>query len=375
MATPPPQRRRRGPPVRLHDDLIAEILIRIPPDDPALFLRSSATCKALRGLLTDPAFLRRYRALHGTPPLLGFVFNDSAINDDDPDFARFVPTSSFRPRTPDHEDLYALDSRHGHVLFHTLLSYSRDGALIVWNPITDEQRELPFPEFEFTYWSAAVLCAARGCDHLDCNGGPFLVAFVGSTYEGIMCASTYSSETAAWSDTINVEDSDVFVDLMKPATLVGNTLYFTTMYSEERILEFDLDRRQLSSINPPVARLDSNVLMPAEGGGLGFARMHGSRLCLWAREAGPNGTVAWALRRFIEFNTLGRASLSFRPPDVVGYAEGLDAILLRSGAGVFAIELRSRRIRKVSDCVNMQTAIPYMSFYTPDNAAGSSSPP
>ncbi|KAF8664320.1 hypothetical protein HU200_054870 [Digitaria exilis] len=54
--------------------------------------------------------------------------------------------------------------------------------LVVWDPITDDRRELPLPpRFTFT-WTTAVLCAATGdCDHLDCHrGGPFVVVFLGS---------------------------------------------------------------------------------------------------------------------------------------------------------------------------------------------------
>ncbi|KAM3372764.1 hypothetical protein ACQJBY_019574 [Aegilops geniculata] len=55
----------------LTDDLIADILIRLPsPDDLA---RASASCGSLRRVVTSPRFLRRVRSLHAPPPLGVFV--------------------------------------------------------------------------------------------------------------------------------------------------------------------------------------------------------------------------------------------------------------------------------------------------------------
>ena len=67
MAPPP------APP-ELIDDAFAEILLRLPPDEPQCLFRASLVCKPWRRLLTDAAFLRRYRRFHRTPPLLGLFF-------------------------------------------------------------------------------------------------------------------------------------------------------------------------------------------------------------------------------------------------------------------------------------------------------------
>ncbi|TVU40724.1 hypothetical protein EJB05_14197 [Eragrostis curvula] len=166
-------------------------------------------------------------------------------------------------------------------------------------------------------------------------------------------------------------DSVDLPNIEKQATLVGNKLYFpaTLRRSEERILEFDLEHSQLSSIDPPILRPTSSVLMPVDGGGLGFVCMYGSRLLLWARKAGLDGTLSWVLRS--TFDLSGRFSLSEGPLDVVGYTdtEGLGAILLRTGTAVFKIDLNSRRIKKLSSCIITTCAvIPYTSFYTRDQA-------
>uniref|UniRef100_A0A453BB39 F-box domain-containing protein n=2 Tax=Aegilops tauschii subsp. strangulata TaxID=200361 RepID=A0A453BB39_AEGTS len=52
------------------DDLLAEIFLLLPT--PADLVRASAACVAFRRLVTDRAFLRRFRSLHARP-FLGFL--------------------------------------------------------------------------------------------------------------------------------------------------------------------------------------------------------------------------------------------------------------------------------------------------------------
>ncbi|CAL5091792.1 unnamed protein product [Urochloa decumbens] len=68
-----------APPPALVDDLIGEILLRLPTDDPACLFRAALVCKPWRCLLSDDAFLRRYRAFHRTPPVLGFFHDGDVI--------------------------------------------------------------------------------------------------------------------------------------------------------------------------------------------------------------------------------------------------------------------------------------------------------
>jgi hypothetical protein len=57
--------------------MLWEILLRLPPQ-PSSLPRASAVCRRWRGLLTDPRFLRLFRAHHRKPPLLG-VFQSCDI--------------------------------------------------------------------------------------------------------------------------------------------------------------------------------------------------------------------------------------------------------------------------------------------------------
>nr|CAB3451820.1 unnamed protein product [Digitaria exilis] len=187
-----PRRRRRRP--ELMAELVEEIFLRIPPDDPAALVRASFVCKSWRRLLSDPALGRRYRAFHRAPPLLGFLHQHH-----DPDVGiipRFVPTATPSPLPEPAFGGCVLDCRHGRVLFHLPV----EGVnLVVWDPVTGEGEELPEPRIFLRANNAAVLCAVRGCDHLDCQGGPFVVVVVGygKGNKG-MQSHLYSSEKDAW---------------------------------------------------------------------------------------------------------------------------------------------------------------------------------
>ncbi|PVH63386.1 hypothetical protein PAHAL_2G018200 [Panicum hallii] len=73
MAPPPPE---------LMPELVGEILLRLPPEEPANLLRAALVCKPWLRTLCDPAFRRRYGAFHRTPPLLGLLHRLMAIPGD-----------------------------------------------------------------------------------------------------------------------------------------------------------------------------------------------------------------------------------------------------------------------------------------------------
>ncbi|KAM3258627.1 hypothetical protein ACQJBY_050412 [Aegilops geniculata] len=52
-------------------ELVEEVLIRIPPDEPADLIRASLVCKAWCGLVSGHAFRSHYRTFHKTPSILG----------------------------------------------------------------------------------------------------------------------------------------------------------------------------------------------------------------------------------------------------------------------------------------------------------------
>uniref|UniRef100_A0ACD5VF38 Uncharacterized protein n=1 Tax=Avena sativa TaxID=4498 RepID=A0ACD5VF38_AVESA len=358
-------------PPELIQDLIPEILVRIPLDDPACLVRASLACEPWRRLLTNPGFLHRYRALHRTPPILGFLCNVSGPA------ARFVSTSSFRPAAPDDRYYWhVLAAAHGRVLFHTI-TYNK--CLVVWDPVTDQQWWVPTPVLPLLttdYFHAAVFCAhaSAGCNHLDCHGGPFRVAFVAINELGYTFARLYSSETGEWSEQIQIEEQ-VVID-RQPTILLGNSVYFACNAAVmPGILEYNMAKGELSLIEPPLLHRNQmgTILIRTEAGMLGFAGIYESRLHLWSREVDPHGIVAWAPHKAIELKTL----LLARPkitPHVLGFAEGVGIIFVRLNSGVFSIELKSGNTKKVPypgricelRLGKTLKLFPYMCFCTPD---------
>ncbi|KAM0870693.1 hypothetical protein ACQ4PT_039849 [Festuca glaucescens] len=206
-----------------------------------------------------------------------------------------------------------------------------------------------------------------GCDHLTCQGGPFLVVFVGTDEtEDITRAWVYSSETGEWSAPASVH-LNFYVDI-KSSALVGGAVYFLCSCSHE-IIRYDVAKQVLTVIDRPPGEHDDIVLVAAEDGGLALAclddgvRPHCNGIYVWSKEA-----VGWVRHGGV----IDIHGMLIPPQDPVhalyllGSAEGIDSILLDADHGVFAINLRSGKVgKKIYERENFYAIFPYMSFCTP----------
>ncbi|KAJ1254476.1 hypothetical protein BS78_K052000 [Paspalum vaginatum] len=385
-------------PALMDYDVIGEILLRLPPDDPASLVRASLVCRSWRRFLSDRGFLRRYRAFHRTPPVLGFLHDQSHWGPYLDDqycggrrFPRFVPTTArvppilHRPAPVSSHSSHVIDCRHGRVLLRSdfprsNVSFERS-ILTVWDPVTGDQQRFSSPVDPHHSFNAAVLCASPGCRHLDCHGGPFLVVTVGVNYQfrddddedgdGVAWASVYSSETAAWTASASAAPLDSFIDGTVPSLLAGDALYFTFGYGE-KILRYDLIGGALSVIaGPPLQEPASSswLLATAEDGDLEAAAVEGYSLRLWSWRTDPDdgGVGEWVRGRAIELEAM--ISISIGDPstwlDVVGFAEGVGSVFISANDVIFTVELKSGHIRKLGkkgDFIGF--VFPFMSFYS-----------
>jgi hypothetical protein len=378
--------------VRLHhrasslaEELVEEILLRVPPDEPGHLVRASLVCKAWHSILSDDTFRRRYRRFHGTPPLQGYFCNDFSDST-----VRFVPTISVAAASPVcalrlddscGQKPSALDCRHGRVLI--LIEANDNGRLIVWDPIAGSQRHLSLPTYmQYPCWynhAGAVLCAKDGCDYLDCHGGPFLVVLVGTRFDYAYkeggdvqtWASMYSSETGEWSSpTTPHDEANQYVDDTRPGLLIGDALYYTTIFGKYNIVKYDLRKHELSVMHLPVefqsirvAKKEfQSILIKGNDGGLGVAAMSRNCIYMWSWQGENKGIGGWVKYRVMELD-----DMLLSKGDLICMAEGTNTVFIGvERTGVFTLDLRSRQVRKIGETQTYDTPIlPYMSFSTP----------
>ncbi|KAK3126239.1 hypothetical protein QOZ80_7AG0553640 [Eleusine coracana subsp. coracana] len=339
---------RRRP--ALLDELVEEIVLRFPADDPASLVRAALVCKSWCRLISSPRFRRRFREFHRSAPMLGFLL-DLRNNDDKSYIARFVPTSSSCPTHADRRG-FALDAR-------TAASYStpREKQIILFSP---------------------VLCAdtaASTCDHLACHNEPFLVVFVGILIDFVF-VHVYSSETRTWSRVITdgtVGPPNCWVSMTGPNVLAESALHFA-IDGGRRILSYDISKRSLSVSNTPWNRRMGKVdLITGEDGRLGVAGVEGYKLHLWSSCAispdnNDNNVRIWKVGRIIELDMM--LSIDIGVPmttfHVVGFAEGANTIFICGSDGIYAVALESGHVRKVHKRTHFFGIVPYVSFCIPD---------
>ncbi|KAK1668583.1 hypothetical protein QYE76_056742 [Lolium multiflorum] len=380
-------RRRPRPsspsPVSAHpledDDLLHEIMLRLPPQPPYL-LRTSIVSKRWRLLATDPKFLRRFRIHHRNPPLLGVfscTMGDISFRSTlDPP----IPPERFSLSPSIRSSQMCLDVRHGRVL----IDDGMRSRVIVWDPITDDRRVVGFPpQFSHTgIHSGAVLCAAgdKGHVHGACHSGPFKVVAIISDehdddlsdedddYKPVVLASVYSSETGMWSDLISTTIPGRGINLSLRSTLVGNTLSW--LVNSPFMLEFDLETHILAVTRRPrgAHRGDKVQIIQAEDGGIGIAALFGSdpSLQMWDRKVDSQGLATWVLRKSLELqNILGLESrIEDGNSSILHYVEDGKAILLRVRSSVYMVRLESLQSKKLFKSSQKRIYRPFTSFLT-----------
>ncbi|XBJ26041.1 hypothetical protein VPH35_003551 [Triticum aestivum] len=356
------------------EELVEEILIRLPPDDPGNLLRASLACKPWRRLLASCGFRRRYRDFHRTPPMLGFLHSWLCTE--------FVPTTDFRPCEPDllHSRYSMEDCRHGRVL---LQYFDRDAnipLLVIWEPVTGSQTVLRCPEMPGTSSSASVLCAADGCRHDDCHLGPSLVVFVSLDEEArVATASVYSSETGNWSSPVTLDVGFVEIEISfttMPSVLVGDVLYFPISRDHSNgTLMYDLAGYCLSDIHLPCSFIYfrcpiAPILMASDDGRLGLAELYNFDLTIWWREVDPDGLASWTRRSRINLETILPVGDPEVTTELVGSIEGTVIVFAITDLGTYMIDLKSLSLKELSNELCQQEGItwalyPYLSFYSP----------
>ncbi|XP_010230378.1 uncharacterized protein LOC100840606 isoform X1 [Brachypodium distachyon] len=355
------------------DDLLREILVRLPPQ-PSSLVRASAVCKRWRGLATDPKFLQCFRARHGKPPLLGvfrtlgeLVFNPILGPPDRISPDRFSLGSC---RSRHHNGV--LGCRHGRVLVKCFATKE----VVVCEPISGEQRRVAVPSpFKCGFFNGAVVCAAgdQGHVHGGCHSSPFKVVLVSMSREDNRpLACVYSSETGIWGNIISTAAECCLSDTGSPGTLVGNSLYWLPM--RDGILEFGLDGESLSVIEGPPVTDDfsdgSRQIIQAEDGNIGLVIFSYPSIQIWQRKVNCHGVANWLVQKTVDMhNILGlppQILLRARGMEtILGYAEDTDDIFIYVDSNVYMVQLKSMQSKRLHETRYVFDYHPFVSFYTP----------
>ncbi|XP_044952326.1 uncharacterized protein LOC123402466 [Hordeum vulgare subsp. vulgare] len=358
------------------DDLLSEILVRLPPQ-PSSLPRASAVCSRWRSLLTDPAFRRRFRVHHRrcSAPLLGFfvVHRGVAFHPalDAPDR---LPLGRFRLRLDD--GYIALGWRHGLGLF--LLPAQLQ--VLVWDPVAGHQHRLAVPpDLEFrgakgAAVSGAVLPAAGDVDH-------FRVVLVGSDGKQprTALACVYSSDTGVWGDCVvsaQIPSEGLFVFRSQPAVLAGDCLHWSvTVDGSRSILEFDLGAQSLhlrllpGDYYTPLSPV-AFMVMRAEGGGEGFLFLYRFTAELWSTKRNRDGVEIWAPTRDIQLDELLGLHSEIEPPEMIGYAEENNVAFFRTAEADYMVHLDTLQFKKLPKTSLGSYYHPLEAFYTPGISGG-----
>ncbi|CAM0954372.1 unnamed protein product [Alopecurus aequalis] len=362
------------------DDLLCEILLRLPPQ-PSSLPRASAVCKRWHRLVSDLGFFRRFRLHHRrSPPLLGFFDRFDGLSFlpalDAPN--RISPGRFSLQQNDDYDRSLSLGCRHGLVL----IFLPKRLQVLVWDPVTGDQHHIAIPPGVATYAektaiNGAVLCPAGDGQHFH-----VVLAVVGSDdkqHEQAL-ACVYSSKTSQWGNLIstripyqdNVRGIPNTVHTNE-AVLAGDSLYWE-LTGKVRILEFHLVKQNLAMIRVPVDSQGKCFrMMRAGGGGLGLILVSQSDCTaqLWKRKNDHDGVMSWVLGRTIELHKL----LSLKtwekwPLVILGFAEENNEVFLWTTIGMFIIHLESLKFKKLSETNFFSCYHPFESVYVAGTCVG-----
>ncbi|XP_044361865.1 putative F-box/LRR-repeat/kelch-repeat protein At1g11620 [Triticum aestivum] len=348
-----------------NDDLLVEILVRIPPR-PSSLPRVSSVCKRWRRIVADPQFFRRFCAHHREAPIVGVFFRSNFIEPsfrstlDPPDL---IPPELFSPRLDDIDggggNLSFRGCCHGRVLFTgTDGGSSSCRQVLVWDPVTGERRCTGSPpQLNGHHWivndmQADALCVAGDKGHLHgaCHSSPFNVVLA-CVSAGVARACVYSSEMGAWADPIStLVPFGMSPSLGSQSMLLGSSLYWFMFGPEVGILELNFDRQSLAVIEvPPHAYANHQGLcLSTMGGTLGFIVMSDfHRAQLWERITDFDGIAGWMPGRTIELRKLLPLKSGEWVKRVRIIAGDDNLVLMSTSRGIFMVHLESLQFEEI----------------------------
>uniref|UniRef100_A0A0D9XHR6 Uncharacterized protein n=1 Tax=Leersia perrieri TaxID=77586 RepID=A0A0D9XHR6_9ORYZ len=393
--SPPPPEKPEMDETPVNDDVLREILLRLPPL-PTSLIRAGAVCRRWRRVTGEPEFLRRYRAHHGKPPLLGFFVNPRGREPlfrsimDDPDR---LPADRFALRLDEDSELggnwYYHGCCHGRLLLINWKSGIGCRHILIWDPITGDVTHLSpppplAPEKKGVFFQGTVVCANHNDDHVHgdgCRSGPFKVVLVGTDRERAY-SFVYSSVTGEWGDVVEIPVDCISIG--SRCIQIGGYLYWMLFGYDNDVLEFDLVNQSMDVVDVPQHIHEKHdglyLIALREGTELGLIAMSGSCVQIWQWLIDYNGVGGWlpAEPIYLEDLLSLRAGECVNPPKVLGYAQEDNVIFVATFSSLFMVHLETLEFKKICNINEfadspesrpIYAVYPFASFYD----AGSSS--
>uniref|UniRef100_A0A0A8YKN4 F-box domain-containing protein n=1 Tax=Arundo donax TaxID=35708 RepID=A0A0A8YKN4_ARUDO len=217
------------------DNLLAEILLRLPPR-PSSLPRAAAVCKRWCRLVSDRHFLGRFRDHHRAPPLLGFFHGGTFVPTQEPPDHLPAATFSFNPDGP-----WKGSSRVCLIGYRGLLLAWNEVEFLVLDPMADLWRRIPAPAKHTMSWPWAAVVPPT-CSSSDRSLFCFRLIALFSDKSSTRFARIYSSESGAWEHSVALSDSEssrLLITHRPGGSVVGNAVYwmfvFATLASRARL--------------------------------------------------------------------------------------------------------------------------------------------
>ncbi|XP_006661642.1 uncharacterized protein LOC102722049 [Oryza brachyantha] len=350
------------------DDLLQEILLRLPPH-PSSLPTASAVCKRWHRLVLDPGFRPRFCDHHREPPLLGFFLH----YDFDPVFSfnagfrsthrlpAAIPADRFLPAKEAGLRWEIINCCKGLVLFRIFRGDRKCKEFLVVDPISGDRRRVHFPLVDGKFLCATVVPVADD-RRLFC----LVAVFAERGTCTSVFASVYSSEAGVWGDYVSTLSVPWIVWVMRPAVLASDAVHW--FLDGYRVLMFHLEMQRLEFSELPLDAKDDEdfhhrcrcQIVPAGDSRVGLAVIVESRMQLWEREIGDGSDATWLLTRtfqldFLPFEPQGRTL-------IVGVAEENNSVLVWTRVGLFMVHLKFMHCRKVFGEISIDNYYPYSSF-------------
>ncbi|XBI42845.1 hypothetical protein VPH35_107694 [Triticum aestivum] len=360
-----------------YDNLLIEILIRLPPE-PSSLPRASAVSKRWGSILYDPQFRKFFLKHHRKPPLLGFFRGYAKSFVPAMDSPDRIPAARFtlpKGSTPYQTDEAYMGCRHG---LSVLIDRNKHET-IVWDPLTGKEHTVSFPPGFHSMrtnsdWHGAVLCvdAEDGHVHGECFSSPFKLVLVGDGFSRQAFCSLYDSTSSVWGNIFSVTIANR-ISTTSRSILVGNTLCWLICGGE--VLVFDFKKQSLVVIKTPVENHVTNdrclQLLRMADGGLGLAGLLDLTIQLWNRKSSCDGIDEWVLlRKTIPLDEMLPRRISYAI--FVGYDEDTNLVVLSTMIGNFTLQIDSIQIKHIvkRNQICQDTFHPYRNFYTAGRGVG-----